>query len=400
MRIIFILDNLYPNGMASSARVRSYGKGFVSNGIDVQVLLPVPRQVHSKAYINPSAKGVDENGVIYKYMAGTSMRNKNILLRKIQDFYGYSLTLIHILFQSKKDDFIILYEGPIWWHKLCIAMAHLAGVKIGIELNELPYGTGKETVQAKQKRNIMLKEVFPKLDFVLAISAPLAELVSKYAPNVKVIKVPILSEEYLEGDDFLEEPPLYLFHSGSLSEQKDGICGMLEAFGIASRRIKKNIFYILTRTLEQSPHAQDLKNIIEKYHIQDKVKFLGYVDVSTLRKYQKKCFLTIINKYDTQQNKYCFSTKLAEYLSFSRPVITTTVGEANVYLKDSINAFIVPPNHPELIAEKIVYAIGHPEEAEKIGKEGHKLIEKEFNSVCQTRRIISFLKKKFRVSKM
>ena len=148
----------------------------------------------------------------------------------------------------------------------------------------------------------------------------------------------------------------------------------------------------MTRTLEQSPHAQDLKNIIDKYHIQDKVKFLGYVDVPTLRKYQKKCFLTIINKYDTQQNKYCFSTKLAEYLSFSRPVITTTVGEANVYLKNGINAFIVPPHHPEMIAEKIVYAIGHPEEAEKIGKEGHKLIEKEFNSLYQTRRIISFFK--------
>lgn len=102
--------------------------------------------------------------------------------------------------------------------------------------------------------------------------------------------------------------------------------------------------------------------------------------------------MMIYNKYDTQQNRYCFSTKLSEYLSFSRPVITTTIGEANNYLKDGVNAFIVEPHKPELIADKIVYAFSHPEEAEKMGKEGYKLTKKEFNCVYQAKRIIDNLK--------
>ena len=75
--------------------------------------------------------------------------------------------------------------------------------------------------------------------------------------------------------------------------------------------------------------------------------------------------MVIYNKYDTQQNSYCFSTKLSEYLSFSRPVITTTIGEANNYFKDGVNAFIVEPHKPELIADKIVYACSHPKVVEK-----------------------------------
>lgn len=82
---------------------------------------------------------------------------------------------------------------------------------------------------------------------------------------------------------------------------------------------------------------------------------------------------------------------MSEYLSFARPVITTTVGEANLYLKDGVNAFIVEPHRPELIADKIIYAVSHPAETVAIGREGHKLTENEFDCVYQTKRIIDAL---------
>ena len=393
-RIIFVLDNLYTNGQASAARVRSYGKGFITKGINVEVLLPVPRQRYSSQYLNPKSKGIDRNGVSFRYMAGTSMRSKNIFIRKLKDFYGYSLTLFYILTHCKKDDYIIIYEGSLVWHKLCVATSHLIGAEVGIELNELPYGTVAETNRTKRKRNIMLTKIFPKLDFIFAISESLKELGEKYAPQAKVIKVPIMTEGNLYSGDIKSPHIPYLFHSGTLHEQKDGICGMLEAFGIACQHIKQPIEYILTGNIDDSPHAKELKHIIEKYNIKDKVKFVGFLDIKTLRTYQKDCFLTIINKYDTQQNRYCFSTKLSEYLYFSRPVITTTVGEANYYLKDSINAFIVEPHNPQAIANKIIYAFEHPDIATKIGQEAHILVNKEFNCIYQTKRIIDILKYK------
>ena len=389
MRVIFILDNLYPNGMASSARVREYGKGFVANGIETLVWMPAPRQAYSESGIqNPITKGVDENGAKYEYISGASKRHRNIFVRQLQDFYGYTSTLFRIVRTCKKDDLVVIYEGSLRWYTLCAKAINMVGARCGIELNELPFGTSKETDKTKKNRKQMFTQLFPNLDFVWAISDTLFRLAKQYAPQANIIKVPIMVEGQLEGDDFPEQTVPYIFHSGSLFEQKDGICGMLEAFGMACRMLNTPIEYILTGRLEKSPHSDELKHIIDKYCIAERVKFVGYLDLPTLRKYQKNCFLTIINKYDTQQNRYCFSTKLSEYLSLSRPVITTTVGEANNYLKDGVNAFIVEPHKPELIAEKIVYAVNHPSETAAIGKEGHKLTECEFDCVYQTKRIL------------
>lgn len=51
---------------------------------------------------------------------------------------------------------------------------------------------------------------------------------------------------------------------------------MLEAFGIACQQIKRPIEYILTGNIDDSPHAKELKHIIEKYNLKDKVKFVGF----------------------------------------------------------------------------------------------------------------------------
>ena len=97
-------------------------------------------------------------------------------------------------------------------------------------------------------------------------------------------------------------------------------------------------------------------------------------------------------KYPTQQNKYCFSTKLGEYLMTSRPVIITAVGEATHSLQDGHTAYIIPPDDTDLLAKTIVDVLTHPTEAQKIGNAGKELAEKVFNTNYQARRIIQFFK--------
>ena len=145
----------------------------------------------------------------------------------------------------------------------------------------------------------------------------------------------------------------------------------------------------MTGNIKDSPHATEIQALITKYNLSDKLIFTGYLNEHELRKYQKNCILTIINKYETQQNKYCFSTKLGEYLALKRPVIITKVGEATFYLNDN-NAFIVSPGNPQLIAKKIIEIINNPQKSNEIASEGYKLTLKEFNYKYQAQRIISF----------
>lgn len=392
MNIYFILKNGYPNGRASVARTTTYASGFIKQKIYTKILLPVSSERYGTEPINIKKKGTDKNGVPFCYMSGSPLRKKSPVLRKLNDIYGYLQTLKYIIFHAHKNDLIIVYEGGCVWHYVCAVISHMKKAIVAMELNELPYGTAAETPKAVSRRKKMLKYVFPKYDYFFAISEPLKELAQTYSPKSTVIKIPIMVEEDIKAETW-PESPLYIFHSGTLLEQKDGILGMLEGFGIAVNKLKKEIYFYLTGNITDSPHAKEIKCIIKKYNIENRVIFLGYLNEETLRRYQKNCYLTIINKYRTQQNKYCFSTKLGEYIAFSRAVITTNVGESNNYLKDGVNAYIVQPNDPQLIANKIITAVENPDYNKTIGENAHLLVKKEFSCNYQTKRILEIINK-------
>ena len=138
------MNNMYPNGKASSARVREYGKGFVCNGIETLVLMPQPRIPYNSEKINPN-KGIDENGVKFRCMAGNSKRSKYLPIRILLDVWGKLFTLLWLLFNIKKEDKVILYEGSNSWFKMVIAICKIKHTCVGMEFNELPYGTKTET---------------------------------------------------------------------------------------------------------------------------------------------------------------------------------------------------------------------------------------------------------------
>lgn len=393
MRVFFLLKNTYPKGLASTARVHCYGKGFVNQGIETYVLLPIALEKQGTEQKNTKSEGIDEIGVHYQYMSGSSLRSHNFFRRQVNDVYGYLHTLLYIYKHVKKDDQIIVYEGGVLWMIVCAMVAHLKGAKATMELNELPYVTKKQTRKRVFHRQCMLRFAFPRYDQFIVISESLKEIAHRYAPKARIIKVPVMVDlnELANGEQ--DESPIqepYIFHAGSLTHNKDGILGMVDAFGKACEKTDKPIKFIMTGKLEDSLQKDIIKQLIVKYQLEDKIRFLGYVEKDVLYQYLRHCSLCIIYKYDNQQNNYCFPNKLGEYLAMSRPVIITNVGEAMNYLEEGKNAYIIPPKNTDLMAEKILDIINHPQIAEQIGKEGRQLAQKEFDCHVQAKRLISF----------
>jgi len=388
MTVYFIMRNMYPNGKASTARVRSYTKGLTEYGIECKVIIPISPERYGHTPINTIAEGYHEN-VYFKYITNSPQRKSNFIKRQISDIIGYIKTLLYLRKNLKKNDIVIIYEGGVLWHKIIARTVHSVHCKVVMELNEYPF---VQTPGSEKKRKRMLNTVFPMYDGFLAISENLVKLINQYAPSAKVLKVPIIVESLNKDNLYIDkkkEEEAYIFHSGSLSEQKDGILGVIEAFGIACKQLNTPLKYYMTGNLNDSPHAEQIKTLINKYNLHDKIIFTGYLNENELRNYQKNCNLTIINKYDTIQNKYCFATKLGEYLALKRPVIITDVGEATFYLNDT-HAYIVPHGSPQLIANKIIEIINNPQKSKQIAEEGYKLTLKEFNYRYQAQRIISF----------
>lgn len=393
MRVFFLLKNTYPKGLASTARVHCYSKGFVGKGIETNVLLPISFEKQGSEQRNTEEEGVDEMGVHFQYMSGSPFRSGNFFKRHVKDVYGYVYTLLYIYRHIKQDDQVIVYEGGVLWMMVCAMVVHLKGAKATMELNELPYVTKNQTKKRVFHRQCMLRLAFPRYDQFIVISEPLKEIVQRYAPKARIIKVPIMVDVDELAYDTPDESPIqapYLFHAGSLTHNKDGILGMVEAFGKTCEKTDKPIKFLMTGKLEDSPQKAIIQELITKYHLEDKLCFLGYLENNELYRYLRHGVLCIINKYDNQQNKYCFSNKLGEYLAMARPVIITNVGEAMNYLKDGKNAYMIPPKNTDLMAEKILEIINHPEDAERIGREGQHLAKTIFDCNYQAKRLIDF----------
>lgn len=397
MKIIIISRQYYPYGMASVNRLHCYTQGYVELGFETRVIIPEATIPYSerKNTKNKKAEGYYK-GTYFKYMSGTPIRNKIKWKRPFLDIISRLKTILYTIKECNQETVLYIWGGGIIWCPIMQICGHLKGSKVYIELNELPYGTGLENWKTRLFRYFMLNNIFPYFDGFITISESLKQLVEQHNHKYNcTLKVPILVNTDTTSNNAkninIDTP--FIFHSGSLYEQKDGIVKMLTAFAIAKQEIRNLKFY-LTGKLEQTRDEKKIKATISQYNIEKDVVFLGYLDNDTLHSYQKSCTLMIIYKYDTLQNKYCFSTKLGEYLTFAKPIILTNIGEATYYMKDRENAFIIDWEDTKKIADCIIEIINNPQLATKIGIAGRETCRKEFNYLIHAKKMIEFYKQK------
>lgn len=396
MKVYIVTSASFPYGMAAVQRVQCYANAILLGGIDCEVVcFRRTSNEFMKGLVDFPAKGKYEN-IPYSYMGKTPIQNSQKSIRKIIEYFDKISVVKYLNNVLHKGDVILLYcGGHVSLALKLIKVAKSKGVYILKDLCELPYGTGKNTRKAIRNRKKTLKYLFPNLDGVIAISETLAELARIYcSPECKILKVPILVDfyKYRLEDNSSEESVPYIFHSGTLQEQKDGILGVFEAFGKACRQLNMPIRFISTGNIEQSLHKQQIVDLVEKYELHDKLIFTGHLTSEELRDKLSHASVVIINKYRTEQNHYCFSTKLGEYMAAAKPVIITNVGEAMNYLTNKKNAYIVEAEDNEALTRTIVDVFLHPEISKSIGKEGRSICRENFDYRSQSNRLCSFLK--------
>ena len=180
-------------------------------------------------------------------------------------------------------------------------------------------------------------------------------------------------EHYCIKDLSSETDIPYIFHAGTLYQQKDGILGMIEAFGMAKERLKKPLNYVLTSDLKSTPHVKEIEGLIKKYQLKDSIKFVGFLYRDQIKEYLSKASLVISNRPKSKQDYYGFSTKVGEYLASGTPLITTYWGEAVNWLKNGSSAYIIEPENVNALADAIVRVFSDIDEARLIGKAGQEL---------------------------
>lgn len=382
MKIIIVTGESFPNGMAAVSRIKCFAQAFQQGGADCEVLVYRRTEVYGKPPHNTEGSGVCD-GVPYRYIGGTPLRGSNVLVRKFNDCRDILHTEHYLKNNLSAGDVLFLYMGDSAGLSIrFIKVARRKGAKCIRELCELPYGTGKETRCAKWMRAYTLRRQFPLLDGVVSISDALLEYAKAHTrPSCQHVKVPIMVDfdKYNLEDASTDAEFPYIFHAGTLYEQKDGILGMIEAFGMAVGELPETVRFVLAGRVEDSPHCVEIERLIEKYELHDRIRFTGYLFGEQLRKYLGGASLVILNKYRTQQNYYGFSTKLGEYLAAGKPIIITDIGEAMNWVKDGETAIVAKAEDTEALSEAIVKVFSDLSAARQMGAAGKELSRRSFD---------------------
>lgn len=394
MKAYIVTKEPFPNGMAATNRIKCYARAIHDGGMDCEVLICGSTELVREKVKNPEAKGYYE-GVPYKYIGGSSTDFHIKPLRLWGQFLRLLKTEKYLLQNLKKGDILFLYMGvKINWLLRFMKIAKKNKAFCVRDLCELPYGTGAETRKHIRLRNKTFEKQFSKLDGIVSISDALLQLAQQHTlPACKHIKIPIMVEyeHFKMQNKSMDANVPYIFHSGTLYQQKDGILGMIEAFGIAKQQLLSPLKYILTGRIDEASHPEELKSIIQKYSLEDSIEFVGYLTRDQVKEYLSKASLVISNRPKSKQDYYGFSTKLGEYLASGTPLITTYWGEAINWLKNGENAYIIEPENTKALADTIVHVFNNFDEAKRIGLKGQELCHTYFDYRVWSKPLVNFL---------
>lgn len=367
MKIIILHDGKYPGISAGAKRIALYEKAI--------------KKFTSKIYVESL----------------TPYRN-DLFLKPLIPF----VILLELIKRNLKADIILIY-GYGWVSKLIIVLyCKILNIKTILEINEKPY-----SIRESGRRDILLKYfapvnlfflthiVFPIVDGFIVISEELKIFVNQFASaNGKILKIPILVDfkfysEYRVNNKFEVKQP-YILHASTLNDAKDGIISVFKAFAIIHKKFNYPVHFYLTNKIGLKKVIKVIEEIIKTNDLEKYVHFLNEPSDEILINYQKACSLTVINKINSEQNRFNFSTRLGEFLALGKPVITTRIGEVKNYLQNGVNCLFVEPNSSEEIAEKIIYLINNKDQADKIGRDGQEIAKKFFDYTLYSEKLKIF----------
>lgn len=385
MKIVILLNDPFPYGMACTNRTQLYSKGLVELGNNVEILIPHPTEALENIK-NFHIRGISE-GVKFRY-AYESVKRKSFIGRRFQNFVSVLNSFLFLL--HSKPDVTLIVTNTFKYTllvKICSLFTH---TKIVREKTEVPFYN--QEILSKITR-FRIRNEFKLYDGIIVISSQLKRFfLNDFSLKTKIIEVPILidsSNDILLNDKIKKIEP-NLVYTGSLSDRKDGVVAIIKAFAEILKKYP-NIKLILTGDINQSDVKEEILFLIDTLNLRKNLELVGYLSKEKLNELTSTSLALLLAKPKNRQNKYNMATKVGEYLLTGRPVVVSSVDPVTSYLTHRQNAFIVKPEEKQIV-EQLEFILNSPDEANAIGLAGKKSATSLFDYKKHALRINDFFK--------
>ena len=182
-----------------------------------------------------------------------------------------------------------------------------------------------------------------------------------------------------------------LVYSGSFGE-KDGLFYLIEAFAEVVKKYPETVF-VMTGKSYSEILMDNVRNHIKKYNLEDKIQLVGFVNADELFAYNNLADILFVCRSNSPFANHGFPWKLGEYCMTAKPVIATRVSDIEEYFRDKESLFIVEPNDPMAIAQKIDYIFANYDMALNVAKKTKETAMQKFGYLEKSNEVIEFIKR-------
>jgi len=387
LNIVFIGDMSYPEGMASTKRVRNIIESLKKFNPIINVIVIRQQNVENS------------NGTYKNHKYYIVAPNKTIL-QAILIFPIIIFKLIFQIFKLKQYDcknIIYKYESPSIFDTIPVIFAKIIGYKIIYDIVEDVNFAYSSTNNLIHRIKITIAILLTNMmhlwtDAILYISNNLGIKFQKF--NVKYLKKlyyqPIsIDFKIFEKEIKVNRNEIVLFYGGSFGS-KDCVENLIYAFNNVAEK-KYNVKLKLSGKGDKY-QENFIFNIIKKSKHQERIHFLGYLDDDKYLYELKSSDILCMIRSNSGYSNAGFPFKLGEYLATGKPVIATKVSDIPLLFTDKKEIYLIEANSVDLLESNIEFIINNYQKSAKIGNLGKKKARTLFDIENQGYKLFNFLR--------
>lgn len=303
--------------------------------------------------------------------------------RRVFNYLHKRIAFNLFLKRLKREDVVFCFGSPAYLTRFVER-----GIRVFHERTEIP---DVEPIADPKKQEAYL-ESCKKLEGLFVISNSLRSYfinIGVPVNRIHIVNMTVDSNRFLKlSKKNISEK--YIAYCGTASNNKDGVDELIKAFSLVTKSHPDIKLYIIGRTPTIDDKVGNIK-LIKDLGLQASVVFTGVISASEMPQILKDALVLALDRPDSPRAQNGFPTKLGEYLLTENPVVVTKVGDIPLFLHDGESALLADQRSPEQFAQKICWAIDHPEEAAVIGKKGKEVALREFNYLKESKKIIDII---------
>lgn len=154
----------------------------------------------------------------------------------------------------------------------------------------------------------------------------------------------------------------------------------IRAVKIAEKMIPNIRLLLIGEGNRDRGYRDYLRQQASKMGISGKVIFTGYRD--DVPKILPHCRVLLMLSWDEP-----FGRATIEAMASGIPVVGTDGGATREILQDGVTGYLISPQHPSEVAEKLVELYRHPDVAKELGDNGKRIAKERFAPLAYTQRV-------------